>query len=91
MVQHRPPSSTVDPGARNAICTHTLDSVSTTCIITTVQEVLVSQLTVIALHDSPVDWAHVWLNGVDSQPDSASASQHGGARDAEAGTAANGG
>lgn len=39
----------------------TVDSVSRSRIITAEQETLIAQLTVTALHDSPVDRAHVWL------------------------------
>ena len=39
----------------------TLDSVSRTRIVTTERETLIAQLTISALHDSPVDRDHVWL------------------------------
>lgn len=39
----------------------TIDSTSRTRIITAGQETLIAQLTVSALHDSPVDRAHIWL------------------------------
>lgn len=39
----------------------TIESVSRSRIITTEQETLIAQLTVTALHDSPVDRANVWL------------------------------
>ena len=39
----------------------TIDSASQTRIITAGQETLIAQLTVTALHDSPVDRAHIWL------------------------------
>ncbi|MDD7814689.1 LpqN/LpqT family lipoprotein [Mycobacterium sp. CSUR Q5927] len=38
-----------------------LDSVSRSRIITTEQETLIAQLTVTALHDSPVDRENIWL------------------------------
>jgi len=40
----------------------TIDSVSQSRIITAGQETLIAQLTVTALHDSPVDRAHIWLS-----------------------------
>jgi hypothetical protein len=40
----------------------TIDSASQSRIITAEQETLIAQLTVTALHDSPVDRAHVWLS-----------------------------
>ena len=39
----------------------TIDSASQSRIITAEQETLIAQLTVTALHDSPVDRAHIWL------------------------------
>jgi hypothetical protein len=57
----------------------TIDSVSRTRIITTEQETLIAQLTVTALHDSPVDRSNVWLTvrtGAAVSP--VSADQHGG-------------
>ncbi|WP_406817375.1 hypothetical protein [Mycobacterium sp. M23085] len=40
----------------------TIDSASQSRIITAEQETLIAQLTVTALHDSPVDRAHIWLS-----------------------------
>jgi len=40
----------------------TIDSVSQSRIVTVGQETLIAQLTVTALHDSPVDRAHIWLS-----------------------------
>jgi hypothetical protein len=51
-----------------------IDSVSRSRIITTEQETLIAQLTVTALHDSPVDRAHIWLavrTGAGASPASA--------------------
>jgi Probable lipoprotein LpqN len=51
-------------GALTMEITHelgTIDSVSRSRIITAEQETLIAQLTVTALHNSPVDRAHVWL------------------------------
>lgn len=46
-----------------------IDSVSHSRIITTDEETLIAQLTLTALHDSPVDWAHVQLTVLpESQP-----------------------
>ena len=56
----------------------TIDSVSRSRIITTEQETLIAQLTVTALHDSPVERAHIWLSvrsGAAAGP--ASAGHHG--------------
>jgi hypothetical protein len=39
----------------------TIDSASQTRIITAGQETMIAQLTLTALHDSPVDRAHVWM------------------------------
>jgi hypothetical protein len=39
----------------------TIDSASRSRIVTTEQETLIAQLTVTALHDSPVDRAQIWL------------------------------
>ncbi|ARR85389.1 hypothetical protein MOTT27_04568 [Mycobacterium intracellulare subsp. yongonense] len=39
----------------------TIDSASQSRIITAEQETFIAQLTVTALHDSPVDRAHIWL------------------------------
>ncbi|MBB5161892.1 hypothetical protein [Mycobacterium sp. AZCC_0083] len=53
----------------------TIDSVSRSRIITTEQETLIAQLTVTALHGSPVDRADVWLTvrtGASTGPVSAS-------------------
>ena len=58
----------------------TIDSVSRTRIITTEQETLIAQLTVTALHDSPVDRSNVWLTvRMDAAPGPVSADQHSGA------------
>lgn len=38
-----------------------IDSVARSRIVTTDSETLIAQLTVTALHDSPVDWLQVWL------------------------------
>lgn len=40
----------------------TIDSVSQSRIVTVGQETLIAQLTVTALHDSPVDRTHIWLS-----------------------------
>ncbi|ORV10950.1 LpqN/LpqT family lipoprotein [Mycobacterium celatum] len=56
----------------------TIDSVSRSRIITAEQETLIAQLTVTALHDSPVDRGHIWLRvqmGAAAGP--ASAGHHG--------------
>jgi hypothetical protein len=58
----------------------TIDSASQTRIITAGPETMIAQLTVTALHDSPVDRAHVWLTvqpGATALP--ASAGHRGGA------------
>ena len=39
----------------------TVDSVARSRIVTTDSETLIAQLTVTALHDSPVDWSAIWL------------------------------
>lgn len=58
----------------------TIDSTSRTRIITTEQETLIAQLTVTALHDSPVDRAHIWLTArPGAAAGSASADHHRGA------------
>jgi hypothetical protein len=55
----------------------TIDSVSRTRIITTEQETLIAQLTVTALHDSPVDRSNVWLTvRMDAAAGPVSADQH---------------
>lgn len=56
------------------------DTVSRARIITTEQETLIAQLTVTALHDSPVDRTNIWLTvrmGAAAGP--ASAGHHSGA------------
>jgi hypothetical protein len=56
-----------------------IDSVSHTRIITTEQETLIAQLTVTALHDSPVDRANIWLKvRIGARPAPASAGHHSG-------------
>jgi hypothetical protein len=55
----------------------TIDSVCRSRIITTEQETLIAQLTVTALHDSPVDRAHIWLTVREgAAAGSATADQH---------------
>jgi hypothetical protein len=57
----------------------TIDSVSRTRIITTEQATLIAQLTVTALHDSPVDRAHIWLTVRTGAAGSPAAGHHSGA------------
>jgi hypothetical protein len=57
----------------------TIDSVSRTRIITTEQATLITHLTVTALHDSPVDRAHIWLTVRTGAAGSPSAGHHSGA------------
>jgi Probable lipoprotein LpqN len=57
----------------------TIDSVCRSRIITTEQETLIAQLTVTALHDSPVDRANIWLTvRMGAAAGSASAGHHSG-------------
>lgn len=59
--------ATEGPGAIGVLGMHithelgTIDSVSRSRIIATEQETLIAQLTVTALHDSPVERANIWL------------------------------
>lgn len=47
----------------------TIDSLSRSRIIASEQATLIAQLTITALHDSPIDWTHIRLTVVpDSQP-----------------------
>lgn len=60
-------AATEGPGAMGVLEMHithelgTIDSVSRSRIIATEQETLIAQLTVTALHDSPVERANIWL------------------------------
>ncbi|OBI41501.1 hypothetical protein A5707_07205 [Mycobacterium kyorinense] len=84
---HRELAAATDgPGGAGALFTQianelgTIDSVSRSRIITAEQETLIAQLTVTALHDSPVDRAHIWLSvQIGAAADPASAGHHGGA------------
>jgi hypothetical protein len=77
--------ATEDPGVAGTLAMRighelgTIDSVSRSRIITTAQHTLIAQLTVTALHDSPLDRANIWLSvRPDETAGPASAGSHGG-------------
>jgi Probable lipoprotein LpqN len=85
VLHHELAAATEGPGVAGALALRitnelgTIDSVSRTRIITTEQATLIAQLTVTALHDSPVDRAHIWLTVRTGAAGSPSAGHHSGA------------
>lgn len=85
-LNHEVAGATEGPGIVGVLAmqiTHelgTIDSASRSRIITTEQETLIAQLTVTALHDSPVGRANIWLSvRMGTAAGSASADDRGGA------------